>query len=62
MGDDVGDGETMPESRNARSDRRELDCLYFAADDAWRCPLPAPGTLLFAPPGSRGSLRGVRPW
>lgn len=63
MGDYVGDGETMPESREQRSDRRELDCPYDVASDSWRCdPAAPPGRLLFEDPSTRAASRGRRPW
>lgn len=34
---------------------------YVVADDAWRCPDPAPERSLLLPPAARGA-RGVRPW
>lgn len=61
-GDYVGDGETVAPSRNAGSDRREIDCLYSVEHDAWRCPEPQPGQLLFDDPRARASKRGRRPW
>ena len=62
MGDDVGEDESAPASRQAGSDRRELDCLYVITSDAWVCPAPVPGQLLFAPPTDRARGRGARPW